>query len=649
MFFNRFRYRLLFGAALLTGSLLLPAGRGRAQEQLHLSHATFSRTDTLEVRALIRKGIVLLSRNTDSAIACFEAAETLSRNTGFDDGIGYALAFLGAAVTDKGDFSKGLALYREAMPYCRRARFIGNALPSLYINMGGSFFQVGNYERAYEYYYQALKYLQQYMPSNDNIAAVYNNLATVQEELGQHRQALDYALKAEAFARKKNAAVLVGSALVNKGTAYDKLLLSDSAMLAFREALQLSRKEGVVDIQQACLTSIGDLLLKAGRNREAVAHYREAMQLSTTTSPIHAFITPGYSLGLALFRLGEYREAEQILLAALARAEETRLTGNMKDGRATLAALYEATGRYREALEQHRLYDQLKDSQTNTEKVRAINEVEARYQTIQKDKALLEKEWTIAEQKRKLEHKNMLIGTVVGGTLILLAVVIGVWRSRRRIAMRDRRIEQLKAMMTGEEKERVRLSRELHDGIGGMLTGIKMNLKTWQKLHEHEVTGNGLGDVMEMLQDMGREIHKTAHNLMPDILLKHHLREALQLYCEQLDTGGRPAIDLQLYGDLDSLDKSLELPVYRMIQELLQNILKHAQATLVAIQVRREGNVLSILVEDNGSGFRPQDKKGGLGLMNIEARVQALNGYFSIEPAAKGTTAFIELDLDKIN
>lgn len=620
-----------------------------AQEQVHLSHATFSTADTLKVRALIRRGIALLSRNTDSAIACFEAAETLSRNTGFDDGIGYALAFLGAAVTDKGDYKKGLALYREALPYCRRARFIGNALPSLYINMGGSFFQSGDYERAYEYYYQALKYMQQYMPYNENIAAVYNNLATVQEELGQHRQALSYSIQAEAFARKRNSVVLICSALVNKGTAYDKLLLADSAMLALREALQLSRKEGIVDIQQACLTSIGDLLLKAGNNRGAVAYYRDAMQLSTTTSPLHAFITPGYSLGLALFRLGAYREAEQILLAALSRAEQTKLTGNMKDGRATLATLYEATGRYREALEQHQLYDQLKDSQTNTEKVRAINEVEARYQTVQKDKALLEQEWTIAQQKRRLEHKNMLIGAVTGGTLILLMIAIGVYRSRRRIAMRDQRIAQLKAMIAGEEKERVRISRELHDGIGGMLTGIKMNLKTWQKLHEHEVTGNGLSDVMEMLQGMGHEIHKTAHNLMPDILLKHHLREALLLYCEQLDTGGCPVIDLQFYGDLDSLDKSLELPVYRIIQELLQNILKHAQATLVAVQVRREGQVVSVLVEDNGMGFRPQERSPGLGLMNIEARVQALNGYFSIEPAAKGTTAFIELDLDKIN
>lgn len=620
-----------------------------AQERLNLSHPGFTTADTLKVRALIRKGIPLLARNTDSAIACFAEAETLSRNTGFDDGIGYALAFLGAAVMDKGEYAKGLAMYEEALPYCRRARYIKNALPSLYINMGGSFFQSGDYEKANEYYYQALKYLQQYLPGTDNIAAVYNNLATVQAELGRHRSALAYALQAEQFARQKKIPILIGSGLFNRATAYDNLHLPDSAMLCLKEALVLGRKEGIVDIQQACLTSIGNLCLKQGRNREAVRYYQESMRLSSTTNPFHAFIMPGYSMGLALFRLKEYEQAEEVLLAALNRAKETNMTGGRKDAHATLAGVYEATGRYREALRQQQLYQQLSDSQTNTEKVRAIKEVEARYQTMQKDKEILERGWTIASQKRRLERKNTLIVIVISSVVVLLLTAAGIYNSRRKIALRDRRIEQLKAMMAGEEKERVRISRELHDGIGGMLTGIKMNLKTWQKLHEQEVTGDGLGDIMDMLQGMGREIHKTAHNLMPDILLKHHLKEALQLYCEQLDTGGRPGIDLQFYGELDTLDKSVELPLYRIVQELLQNIIKHAQATLVAIQVRRDGSVIQVSVEDNGSGFVQPEKRQGLGLLNIEARVQALNGYFSIEPAPQmGTTAFIELDLNKM-
>jgi signal transduction histidine kinase len=374
------------------------------------------------------------------------------------------------------------------------------------------------------------------------------------------------------------------------------------------------------------------------------------MALSGSTNPLHAFIMPGYSMGLALYRLKEYKQAEQILLAALDKATQTNLNNDKKEAHATLAAVYEGLGRYKEALQQQRLYEQLKDSQTNTEKLRAINEIEARHQTAQKDKEIIQKGLQIAQQEGRLERKNILIGVVIGTAVLLVLVVLGVWYSRRKISLKDRKIEQLKAMMAGEEKERARISRELHDGIGGMLTGIKMNLKTFQKIHEEQPVSEGLNDIMDMLQDMGQEIHKTAHNLMPDILLKHNLKEALALYCEQLDTGGKLEIDLQFHGAVDELDKSLELPLYRIIQELLQNIIKHANATLVAIQLRRDDDIIRISVEDNGTGFNPAGCKPGLGLLNIETRIQALNGYFSIEPTQKmGTTAFIELDINNMN
>jgi signal transduction histidine kinase len=630
--------------------LFLFLSRVSAQERIQLSFPSFTRADTTRVRALIRQGINLLPRNTDSAIYAFSEALSLSRTTGYDDGIGYALAFMGAAVMDKGEYERGMSLYREAIPYCRKAKYIRNALPSLYINMGGSYFQSGDYARANEYYYAALKYLQQYLPHNDNIATVYNNLATVQLEMGQYRQALIYAAQAEQIARKKNVQILVGSALVNKGTAYNKLNLSDSAMYCYKEALNLGRREGFVDMQQAALTCIGDQLLLDGKNREAIRYYEESMGLSGATSPLHAFIMPGYSMGLALYRLKDYKKAEQVLLSALDKAAKTNLSNDKKEAHATLAAVYEAMGRYKEALVQQRLYEQLKDSQTNTEKLRAINEVEAKYQTAQKDKEIVSKGLQIAQQERRLERKNVLMIAVTGGASLLALVALGIGYSRRKIGMKDRKIEQLKAMMAGEEKERARISRELHDGIGGMLTGIKMNLKTFQKIHEETPAGEGLNDIMDMLQDMGEEIHKTAHNLMPDILLKHNLREALLLYCEQLDTGGKLEIDLQFHGAIDELDKSLELPLYRIIQELLQNIIKHANATLVAIQLRRDDDIVRISVEDNGTGFSQSGSKPGLGLLNIETRIQALNGYFSIEPAQQmGTTAFIELDINNMN
>jgi signal transduction histidine kinase/predicted negative regulator of RcsB-dependent stress response len=635
---------------LLNILLLQPIAAGvvAAQELPLLRFPSFTTEDTSRVRSLIRKGIPFIYRNTDSALAYFTEAEELSRATGFEDGIGYALAFKGVVATDRGDYEEGFSYYREALPYCLNARFIKHALPGLYINMGASFFQQGDLKRANEYYYKALKYLQQHMPDDDNIVVVYNNLGTVQEQLGQYSQALDYAFKAERMAINQNIPVVQGSALVNQGTIYGHLGLPDSAMFCFRKALDLAKKENLTDMQQAVYTSIGDLMLEQQRNREAVDYYQKAMQLSGTTSPLHSTIMPGYSLGIAWYRLKEYKKAEAVLLASLDHSGRTGLIGSKIEAHATLASIYEATGRYKEALEQQRIYSQLKDSLMNTEKARAIQEIEVKYRTVQKDKEIVQKGLQIARQERRLDRKNILVGSVLGGTFFLLLILGGYYRSRRRIISRDQEIEQLKAMMTGEEKERTRISRELHDGIGGMLTGIKMNLKALQNKYEKDAPAEGLDDIMTMLQSMGHEIHKTAYNLMPDILLKHTFKEALQLYCDHLDTGNNLKIDLQFYGDLDRLDKTLELPLYRIVQELMQNIIKHAGATHSSIQVMRVEDIVSVSVEDNGNGFDAGINHAGLGLQNIEMRVQALNGFFSLESARGiGTTAYIEIDLKK--
>ena len=152
-----------------------------------------------------------------------------------------------------------------------------------------------------------------------------------------------------------------------------------------------------------------------------------------------------------------------------------------------------------------------------------------------------------------------------------------------------------------------------------------------------------------MLQSTAIEVRKTAHNLMPDILLKYTLPEALHLYCEHIDTGDKLQINLQIYGALEELDKFLALSLYRIIQELVQNIIKHSKGTISEIQLRLDGEKLTVTVEDNGVGFKKNIVSDGLGLQNVRSRIEALQGFISIESApGMGTTVYIELDLEKM-
>lgn len=618
-----------------------------AQELMNLSTRAYTARDTAEVLKLIRTGNDIIYQHTDSALQLYIKAEQLSRNTGYKDGIGYALANKGLALTTKGYFDKGIACYNAALPYCRNAVHLKYALPHLYFNMALSWSDKEDYLKANDYYHKVIDLVQERIPGNYQfLMSVYNNMVGVQVNMGSTGLALSYIDKAMQLAIAHNKKSQLAQIILNKGDIYFSLKKYDSALHYYTRSSRYVRELRDHHLQQSYGLRMGDVLLEKNRYQEALVYLQKAYQLDNPENPLMGILV-GYSLGDALYRLGKNEEAEKVLQKALATAVKTGLIKNKQNGHAVLMELYRKEGRFKEALEQQSQYLQLSDSIINVEKIRAVNEMEIRYQVTQKDKAIVQKELKIAQQGRKLYQNKITVTALSAGILLLSVSGFAFYRYKQKINLRDRKIEQLKARMDGEEKERVRLSRELHDGLGGMLTGIKLNLRSIQRQPDTAAIQENLTGIMDMLQDMGDEIRQAAHNLMPDILLKHRLKEALALYCEQLDTSGKLKIDLQFYGDVQHLDVTIELQLYRIIQELLQNIIRHADAGFAAIQARFSEDVLCISVEDDGIGFDPEQERTGTGLHNIEARVKVLNGYFSIASApGMGTTAYIEFSPD---
>ncbi len=625
---------------------ILPSGAVLGQESMNLSSYLLTSRDTAEVLLLVSKGNELIYEHTDSALRLFRRAELLSRRSGFSDGLGLSLAGMGLAWTTLGYYAKGFACYHTALPYCQQATKLKSPLLRLYFNMALSWSDQEEYVKANEYFHKVIGLVQVQDPGNAQyLIPVYNNLIGIKANIGSYTQALGYANQAIDLARSFGEKKLLAQVLLSKGDVYFMMKQYDSTLSCYQEAAPL-----VVAVHDAVLTPsfnhrMGDVLLEVGKFKEALAYLEEARRASQNGRPLMKMMVL-YSLGDALYRLGRYPEAEPVVLEAMDLSRKTGLTKNRQNGYLVLIDLYKAQGRYQEALAQQTEYLQLVDSQINEAKIRAVNEIEVKYQVAEKDKSLIQKELQIAQQDKRLYRKNMTIAGIAGGVLLLSSLGVAFYRYQRKISLRDRSIGQLKAMVAGEEKERVRLSRELHDGLGGMVTGIKLKLSSVQREPDPVLLRQELSGIMTMLQGMGEEIRLTAHNLMPDMLVKHRLREALQLYCEQLDTDGQLSVDLQFYGAFQQLDSSLELQVYRMVQELLQNILKHAHARHAAIQIRCDDGRLCVSVEDDGKGFDPGQEQSGLGLRNLEERVKALHGYFSVaSSAAMGTTAYLEFPL----
>jgi signal transduction histidine kinase len=254
-----------------------------------------------------------------------------------------------------------------------------------------------------------------------------------------------------------------------------------------------------------------------------------------------------------------------------------------------------------------------------------------------------------------MARKNIWMLSVSAGLVVLLLAGIGIYRTsmhrQRMQAQQIRSLQQenkigiLKAAAQAEDNERSRLARELHDGIGGMLSASIMRFSTLANGNGAVAAQPAYHEAMHLLEGMGDEIRKTAHNLMPDILLQQDLPDALRTYCNTVQEGGSMQVNFQAYGVFTELPPDFRLNVYRIVQELLRNAARHAHASRVLEQLMNSAAAFTITVEDNGVGFDPAQGSAGLGLHNLRTRVESLDGQLTIDSApGKGTSVFIEFN-----
>lgn len=289
-----------------------------------------------------------------------------------------------------------------------------------------------------------------------------------------------------------------------------------------------------------------------------------------------------------------------------------------------------------------------------------MNHLEAEYQSVKKDKELAQQKLRNDRETAKVRKKNFWIWSISMCSVmlaVLSALLFSAFRRRKRLQEKEiqliqqqQKIEHLNAVVAIEEKERNRIGRDLHDSIGGMVAAINMNLKTAIKRNKEGITDmEDFEAVAVLLQSTAKEIRETAHNLMPEILNEHSLQDALHIYCNQINGAGELKVELYCHDVPEQLENILKVNIFRILQELMQNIIKHANATKATIQLRQLDGTLSINVEDNGSGFSTMNYRG-VGLKNIESRTDVLGGYMSIDSSTQsGTTIYLEFDLENYN
>ena len=214
---------------------------------------------------------------------------------------------------------------------------------------------------------------------------------------------------------------------------------------------------------------------------------------------------------------------------------------------------------------------------------------------------------------------------------------------------KDKQLVAVDSLLKGQEEERSLLAKDLHDGLGGLLSGVKFSISNMKD--NLVMTPDNMAVFersLDMIDTSIKELRRVAHNMMPEMLTKFGLDEALKEYCNTINATKLITVKYQSHGMEARLDKSVEIIIYRIIQELLNNTMKHAAATETFVQVIREGNRLNVVVEDNGKGFDSNldSNNIGAGLTNVRSRVDYLKGQLAIHAKqGKGTLVNIEFNL----
>lgn len=612
---------------------------------------SISNEDTNKVLTLITTGQYVEYNNLEEAKSYYLLANKLSEKINYTMGILKYYANYTAVLNIQARFDSALILTKEALQLANK---FGNEERIIIAqqNLSATYSYLQDYESALEYLLPSIVYFEK--TNNDaRLSLVYDNLGVIYRETKQYDKALEYHQKALTIARKSGSSYDIANVLSNLGNAYTSLKIYDTAIAIMQEGLSIAKRENYDNIESNTTSNIGSILIKQGRYDSLNYYCSEGLRLAEKLGDSLTMVNNIYGLALYAFYKSDFKKSEELANTGFAMAQIRNYVEPSQLFADILSELYLVQGDLRNYDYYNRLSIELSEKFFNGRMQRNVQTLDKKYETEKKEKQLL-------MQQSAIRKKNTLNYILIGSTAALLLISLLAYRTyQQKRKLQEQKIGQLEkeklllatqSIVKGQEEERNRLAQDLHDGLGGLLSGVKLQLGAMKgNLILSEEHGRTFNNALHKLDESISEMRRVAHNMMPEALMKLGLQQALQDYCDSLSESQSFKINGEFYGLEKRMDSSTEIVVYRIVQELLNNVVKHSGATIILAQVMRHDNNLSITVEDNGSGFNRQqtDLLKGTGLKNIQSRVDYLKGQLDIKSIpGKGTSVHIDCTIE---
>ena len=553
------------------------------------------KNDTLCALADIGLGHVYETRGSlDSAEYFYNHALSDYEHINDSLGIGQALLHLSMFYQTKVDYEKSLLYALESYRIYKKLNPDHEYYIWALMNLGNIYVVMHEYDTAFSCYDQCYKLSVQ--QNNENLASQSAvNKALIYYYNKEYERAKDEYLKAIPFNEKINDTEELSLLYHNASIMYRHLGNMDEALKFALKSLDYAREAGSKEMETKVLLNLATIYKKKK----------------------------------------DYINAEKYNLESIALAEKIGLLKSLKTAYNNIALLYKTTGNYKKGYEYLTKLSNVTDSINNKEKINAREKYKAKYELLQ-----LQDENRISELENKRITFQRNLTVIIGLLVILLLIIILIsfrMRAKKNRIIAAQKIQKLEdekklmaaqSILVGQEKERERIARELHDGIGVLLSTASIHFSSVESKTDDKETGEMLKKANKLLKDASKEVRQISHNMMPGVLSKFGLQEAIEDLFEDVEDASDIQVELDIALGEKRLAENVEIMIYRIVQEILNNTLKHARASELSLLLTKKGDHVIIDYKDNGIGFDENKLPKGknLGLLGIRTRVEFLGG-----------------------
>ncbi|MBC7848284.1 MAG: sensor histidine kinase [Chitinophagaceae bacterium] len=630
--------------------LLMPVHAQWEKRDSLLRKLPSAKEDTSKVMLLLRIADNYETINQDTSRLYLEHARQLATQLKFTLGLYHYYAQSAIVSFTKGEYDLAMQQSNDALATATALKDSGFVV-NILVNTAFVYQYMGEYEKQLENNLQALEIIERKGFTN-KMAPMYAALATAYYNLKQFNKSIYYNHLALNHTDKSKLDY-PNRALASVGQSHASINSTDSAVYYFKRAIAVS----IAKNDKYAEASIYGFMAENYANRvefaEMLTISEKALSMAKELQSNQLLASSFNFLAYANYFMNNNAAANRYVNEALNIAIRDSLTEELKNIYIVQSYIAAKDGDYKTSLRARQQADSLQAAILNDQVVKTTTGLEKKYESAKKDKQ-------IVLQQSELDKKQFLNYVLIGSASMLLLIFLFAYRNYyHKKKLHQQRITELEAreklsatqaVLKGEEQERTRLAKDLHDGLGGMLSGIKYSMNSIKgNVMMTPENSKAFDRSIDMLDSSIQEMRRVAHNMMPETLVKFGLETALKDLCNDITQSGALLVDYQSINmQASTIDQTTGITIYRIVQELLNNTMKHGAATRSIVQLSKTNSTLSVTVEDDGKGFDPasMDVSKGIGWLNIRHRVEFLKGKLDINSQeGNGVSVMIEVEV----